>query len=128
MVRAQNGGQNAYVGIYIWNNGSPNLMLFKRSGSNWTQLGSTYNSGALAAGTQLQVTVPVPRSRSCRTVFSGYRATDSTLTGGAPGIMAFGTSHGRQLVRRGRVGGSFSVGGAVSGLLGHRRAPGQRRR
>ena len=31
-------------------------MLFKRSGGNWTQLGSTYSSGPLAAGTQLQVT------------------------------------------------------------------------
>ena len=32
MVRAQNSGQNAYVGIYFWNNGNPVLMLFKRSG------------------------------------------------------------------------------------------------
>ena len=32
MVRAQNNGLSAYVGIYNWNNGSPNLMLFKRSG------------------------------------------------------------------------------------------------
>ena len=55
MVRAQNSGQNAYVGIYYWNNGSPVLMLFKRRGGGWTQLGSTYNSGPLAAGTQLQV-------------------------------------------------------------------------
>ena len=34
MVRAQNGGLNAYVGIYYWNNGSPDLKLFKRSGAN----------------------------------------------------------------------------------------------
>ncbi len=57
MVRAQNGGQDAYVGIYYWNNGSPDLMLFKRSGGTWTQLGSTYNSGPLAAGTQLKLMV-----------------------------------------------------------------------
>ncbi len=50
MVRAQNSGKTAYVGIYYWNNGSPELMLFKRSGGNWTQLGSTYNCGPLAAG------------------------------------------------------------------------------
>src|SRR6266481_584540 len=57
MVRAQNGGLNAYVGIYFWNSGNPDLMLFKRTGgSNWTQLGGTYSSGPLAAGTQLQVT------------------------------------------------------------------------
>ena len=39
-VRAQHRGRDAYVGIYYWNNGKPELMLFKRSGENWTQLGS----------------------------------------------------------------------------------------
>ena len=43
VVRAQNGGQSLYVGIYFWNNGSPELMLFKRIGGGWTQLGSAYN-------------------------------------------------------------------------------------
>src|SRR5215475_4863441 len=39
MVRAQNGGLKAYVGIYKVNSGSPILQLFKRSGTNtWTQL------------------------------------------------------------------------------------------
>ena len=32
-------------------------MLFKRTGGNWTQLGSSYASGPLAAGTQLTLTV-----------------------------------------------------------------------
>jgi hypothetical protein len=45
-VRPQNGGQNGYLEIYYWNNGTPELMLYKRSGgSNWTQLGDTYNCG-----------------------------------------------------------------------------------
>ena len=35
-VRIQNGGQDGYLGIYYWNNGSPELMLFKRSSGNWT--------------------------------------------------------------------------------------------
>ena len=55
VVRAQNGGQSLYVGIYFWNNGSPELMLFMRTGG-WTQLGSPYQAGALAAGTQLELT------------------------------------------------------------------------
>ena len=55
-VRAQNGGQNLYLGIYFWNNGNPQLMLFKRISGNWTQLGSSYQSGALAAGTNLTLT------------------------------------------------------------------------
>ena len=72
MVRAQNGGLKAYVGIYSWNNGSPELQLFKRSGSNtWTQLGGTYNSGPLAAGTQLKLSVVGSRSRSSRTASRG---------------------------------------------------------
>ena len=44
-----------YLGLYWWNSGSPVLMLFERLNGNWTQLGSTYNSGPLAAGTQLQL-------------------------------------------------------------------------
>ena len=39
-VRTQNGGQDGYVGIYFWNNGSPELMLYERSERyHWTQLG-----------------------------------------------------------------------------------------
>ena len=33
-------------GIYFWNNGNPELMLFKLVKGNWTQLGSTYPVGA----------------------------------------------------------------------------------
>ena len=45
----------ATLGIYFWNSGSPELRLYKRSGGSWTQLGSAYSTGALAAGTQLEV-------------------------------------------------------------------------
>jgi hypothetical protein len=55
-VRAQAGEHTGYLGIYYWNNGSPELMLFKRSGGGWGQLGSTYSSRPLA-----------PRSTSWRT-------------------------------------------------------------
>ena len=48
-VRAQDGGRDAYVGIYFWNDGSPELMLFLRQGeSNWTLLG-THNCAPLSA-------------------------------------------------------------------------------
>ena len=91
MVRAQNSGQNAYVGIYYWNNGSPNLMLFKRSGGNWTQLGSTFNSGALAAGTQLQLKAVGSTISFLQNGVPRISATDTSLSGGGPGIMSFGT-------------------------------------
>ena len=103
MVRAQNGGLSAYVGIYNWNNGSPVLQLFKRSGANsWTQLGSTYNSGALAAGTQLQLMVVGSTISFLQNGVQRISATDSSLSGGSPGIMSYRHRAGRQLVGRDR--------------------------
>jgi hypothetical protein len=90
-VRAQNGGQDAYVGIYNWNNGSPDLMLFKRSGGTWTQLGSTYNSGPLAAGTQLELMVVGSTIAFMENGVERIAIGDASLSGGAPGIMAYGT-------------------------------------
>ena len=55
-VRMQNNGQNGYLGIYFWNSGSPVLMLYKRTGGSWAQLGGTYYLGPLSAGTQLELT------------------------------------------------------------------------
>ena len=101
-MRVQNGGQNAYVGIYTWNNGSPELMLFKRSAGSWTQLGSTYNSGPLAAGTQLKLMVVGSTIAFMENGVERIAVSDTDLSGGAPGIMAYGTGAGRQLVRRHR--------------------------
>ena len=101
-VRAQNGGQNTYLGIYFWNSGSPVLRLYKRSAGNWTQLGSSYNSGPLAAGTQLKLTAVGSRISFLQDGVERIAVTDTSLTGGAPGIMAYGTSESRQLVRRNR--------------------------
>jgi putative esterase len=90
-VRMQSGGQTAYVGIYYWNSGSPELMLFARNGGNWSQLGS-YNSGALAAGTQLKLiavgNTVVLQENGTQVI----GVADSTITGGAPGIMASGNA------------------------------------
>ena len=109
-VRAQAGGQDAYVGFYYWNYGSPELMLFKRSGGDWTQLGSSYNSGPLAAGTQLEVTAVGSTISFLENGIRGISVTDSSFTGGAPGIMAYGNAAGRQLVRRRRRGVTRSAG------------------
>ena len=116
MVRAQNGGQNAYVGIYYWNNGSPDLMVFRRSGGNWTQLGGTYSSGPLAAGTQLQLKAVGSTISFLANGVQRITATDASLSGGAPGIISFGTGQvdnwsGGSVV-------TYSVGGTVSGLTG----------
>lgn len=89
-VRVQADGKDAYVGVYYWNHGSPELLLFKRSAGNWNQLGS-YTSGPLAAGTQLKLmaigsTIVFLENGRLR-----LSASDSSLSGGAPGIMIYGT-------------------------------------
>ena len=66
-------------------------MLFLRNGGSWTQLGSTYNSGR-AAGRDASCRCP----RWASTIsflengVAKITVTDTNLTGGAPGIMAYG--------------------------------------
>ena len=48
-VRMQNGGQSLYSGIYFWNNGNPELRLFKRVAGGWVQLGASFSSGPWTA-------------------------------------------------------------------------------
>ena len=91
-VRAQNGGQDAYVGIYDWNNGHPELILFKRSAGNWIQLGEAYSSGPLAAGTQLKLVAFGSTISFLENGVQRLSASDSSLSGGAPGIVAYGTA------------------------------------
>ncbi len=90
-VRAQNGGQDLYLGLYFWNYGNPVLMLFTRVGGGWTQLGSTYSSGALTAGTQLQLSATGSDLTFSENGAALITARDTTLTGGAPALMAYGT-------------------------------------
>ena len=92
-VRMQNAGQDMYLGIYFWNNGTQQLRLYKRSAGTWIQLGSSYNCGALAAGTQLQLTAVGSTISFLQNGVVRISVTDSSITGGAPGIMTFGTAN-----------------------------------
>ena len=92
-VRMQNAGQDMYLGIYFWNSGTQQLRIYKRSAGTWTQLGSSYNSGALAAGTQLQLTAVGSTISFLQNGVVRISVTDSSITGGAPGIMTFGTAN-----------------------------------
>ena len=91
-VRMQNSGQNAYAGLYYWNFGSPELMLFLRTGGAWTQLGSAYSSGVLTAGTQLSLQAVGSTISFLQNGVARITVTDKSLTGGAPGIMAYGNA------------------------------------
>ena len=91
-VRSQNGGQNAYVGIYFWNSGSPVLRLYRRSAGTFIQIGSTYNCGVLPAGTQLKLTAVGPKISLLQNGVERVAASDSSFTGGAPGIVSFGAA------------------------------------
>ena len=124
MVRAQGTGSGLYVGFYFWNSGNPELMLFKRVNGTWTQLGPTYASGALAAGTQLTLTAAGSTLTFAENGVTVITATDTSLTGGAPGIMANGTATADDW-SGGNVSGStpapaptYTIGGTVSGLSG----------
>ena len=89
-VRMQNGGQDGYLGIYDWNNGNPELMLYMRSGGNWTELGA-YSSDPLAAGTQLKLMVVGSTLSFLENGVEKISVYEKSLVGGAPGIMANGT-------------------------------------
>jgi hypothetical protein len=107
-VRAQRGGRDAYAGVYYWNGGQPELMLFRRGGGNWTQLGN-YRSGPLAAGTQLKLVAVGATLSLLENGFPRITVTDRSLSGGAPGIMIYGAG----------TAGSWSGGdapGAVGGF------------
>ncbi len=105
MVRAQGTGSGLYVGFYFWNSGNPELMLFKRVNGTWGQLGPTYPSGALAAGTQLTLTAAASTLTFAENGATVITATDTALTGGAPGLMANQTAPNR---RRPGPGGNVS--------------------
>lgn len=90
-VRVQDGGQDAYAGLYYWNGGRPELMVFKRIGGNWTQLGNSYSSGRLAAGTQLKLVAAGSAIAFLENGVPRLLVYDSGLSGGAPGIMIYGT-------------------------------------
>jgi hypothetical protein len=92
VVRAQNGGQNLYLGHCDWNNTNSQLMLFKRVNGIWTQLGASCPSGALAGDTQLSLTVVGSTLSFAQNGTPRITATDTSLLTGAPGIMAQGTA------------------------------------
>ena len=68
-------------------------MLFLRQNGNWTQLGSTYASGTLPAGTTLDLTAAGSTLTLTENGVQRITATDTTLTGGTPGVIAFGTTY-----------------------------------
>ena len=115
-VRSQNGGQDTYLGIYFWNNGNPQLRLYKRTAGTFIQLGNSYNSGPLPAGTKLTLTAVGSTISFQQDGTTRIVATDTTLTGGAPGLMTFGAATTDNWT--GGTPKTFSVGGSVSGLSG----------
>jgi Putative esterase len=90
-VRAQRGGRDAYVGVYCWNGGRPELLLFKRSQGSWVQLGNGYSSGPLAAGTRLRITAVGSTISLMENGVERLSVSDSSLSGGAPGIVMYGS-------------------------------------
>ena len=90
-VRMQASGTSGYVGIYFWNSGSPELMLFVRNAGTWTQLAAAYTA-PLSAGTQLRLVAVGNTISFLANGVQQVAVTDGTFTGGAPGIMANGNA------------------------------------
>jgi hypothetical protein len=118
-VRSQNGGQDTYLGLY-WNDqnsGHYELLLYLRKAGAWIQLGSTYTlGGPLPAGTHLSLSAVGPKISFQQDGIERIAATDSTLTGGAPGLMTYGAATADNWV--GSAPSAYSIGGTVSGALG----------
>ena len=118
-VRSQSSGQNLYLGIYFWNSGSPQLRLYKRTSGSFTQLGSSYPTSGLASGATLRLTATGATISFLLNGTPVITVTDTSLTGGAPGIMAFGTGKADNWAGGNVAGGaSYTIGGTVSGLSG----------
>jgi hypothetical protein len=118
-VRSQNSGQNLYLGIYYWNSGSPQLRLYKRTSGSFTQLGSSYPTSGLASGATLRLTATGTTISFLLNGTPVITVTDTSVTGGAPAIMAFGTAQADNWAGGNIAGGaSYTVGGTLSGLSG----------
>ena len=118
-VRSQSGGQDSYLGLY-WDDqstGHYELQLYVRQSGSWVQLGSTYIlGGPLPAGTRLTVSAVGSRIVLQEDGVERVAATDTTLTGGAPGVMTYGAASIDNW--SGGTPSTYSVGGSVSGLSG----------
>ena len=118
-VRLQNGGQNGYVGFYYWNFGSPELMLFKRSGGGWAEIGGgAYPVSPLAAGAKIQVTAVGSKISLLLNGTAVISVTDTSFTGGSPGIVSYGNPTADNWSGGSAGAANFTVGGTVSGLSG----------
>ena len=91
-VRVQNNGLDMYLGIYFWNSGSPQLRLYKRSAGNWIQLGGSYASGPLAAGTVLKLASVGSRIAFSQDGVERIVISDGSISAGQPGIMTYGAA------------------------------------
>ncbi len=91
-VRSQNRGQNTYLGIYFSNNGKPQLRLYKRTAGTFAQLGNSYDSGTLSAGTKLTLRAVGSQITFQQNGVDRITVADSSLAGGAPGLMTYGAA------------------------------------
>jgi hypothetical protein len=91
-VRMQADRSSGYVAGYSWDGGAPEVVLYARTGTQLSPLGTAYQSGALPAGTTLKLEAV---GNSLAVLVNGTEriaVADGTYAGGAPGIMAYGTA------------------------------------
>ena len=77
-------GPTSIVGIYFWNGGSPELMLFVRDNGNWASWRQRPRRARWQPGTTLSLSATGPTLTFAENGTTAITATDTTLTGGAP--------------------------------------------
>ena len=90
-VRIRDDGAAAYVGVYKTDRRKSELMLCKRTGSKWIQLGRTYRAGPLLEAATLRLVALGSTIAFMENGFIRIAASDSSLSIGVPGIMVNGT-------------------------------------
>ena len=88
-VRLQSNGQNGYLGIYYWNNGSPELVLYKRTFGQLVPAGQPLQHRAAGGRDQLELVAVGDTVSFLENGVQRIGVEDSSFTGGAPGIMAY---------------------------------------
>ena len=129
-VRMQSSGQQGYLALYFWNNGSPQVMLFSRNGG-WQQLGSSFSVSPLAAGAVLSLQAAGSALTVAVNGTTVITAAGTAYTGGAPGLMTDGAAHaaawaggsgpapaGSSAFGSGPPAQTYTIGGTVTGSSG----------
>ena len=113
-VRTQNGGQDTYLGIYFWNNGSPQLRLYKRQRRHLDSARQLLQLRAAARRHEAADSAAGSTISFLQDGVTRIAATDTSISGGAPGIMTYGQAKADNWAGAGATAGTGNNGFSVT--------------